>query len=250
MDIQSGLPSDPSGWETLELFAETPAFNRWIFDRISPFCKGDVLEAGSGIGNISGLLLNHHFKLTVSDMRAEYCRLLKDKFSGNPDLQAVHQLDLSLPDFETRYPGQLKGFDTVIALNVVEHIQSDALAIRNAAKLLRDNGNLIMLVPAGRYLFNRFDEELGHCRRYSKKTVSGLLANEGLKVLQSAYFNFAGIPGWWFSGSVLRKRIIPGSQIKIFEWLVPVFRIIDRCTKQVAGLSVIGVATKQSMRND
>jgi hypothetical protein len=128
----------------------------------------------------------------------------------------------------------------------MEHIEADVLAIRNAAKLLRDNGRLILLVPAGQCLFNRFDKELGHYRRYSKKTVSVLLTNEGLSVLQSAYFNAGGIPGWWFSGSVLRKRIIPGSQIKIFERLVPVFRIIDNCTKQAVGLSVIAAATKQT----
>jgi len=250
MDSKSGLPTDPSGWETLELFAEAPAFNRWLFDRIAPFCKGEVMEAGSGIGNISGLLLDHHFKLTVSDMRAEYCRLLTDKFGGNPNLQAVHQLDLSLLDFENRYPDLLNRFDTVIALNVVEHIKEDALAIRNAGKLLRNKGNLIILVPSGRYLYNRFDRELGHYRRYSGKAVSRLLSDAGLQVFYSRYFNSGGIAGWWFSGSVLKKKIIPGFQLRIFNRLVPFFRILDQCTAKVAGLSVIAVAAKQIIQND
>jgi SAM-dependent methyltransferase len=250
MDSKSGLSTDPSGWKTLELFAEAPAFNKWLFDQISPFCKGAVLEAGSGIGNISGLLLDHHFKLTLSDMRAEYCRLLKHKFGASPDLQAVHQLDLALPDFESRYPDLLNRFDTVVALNVVEHIKEDALAVRNAAKLLRNEGNLIVLVPSGRYLYNRFDRELGHYRRYSGKAVSRLLTNAGLQVFYSGYFNSAGIAGWWFSGSVLKKKIIPGSQLKIFDRLVPAFRILDQCTKKIAGLSVISVAAKQMIRND
>lgn len=246
MDSESGLQADPSGWETLELFADAPAFNRWIFDRISSFCKGEVIEAGSGIGNISTLLLDQHFQTSLSDIRTEYCQFLKNKFAGNPDLRGVFRLDLSSPDFENIYPDLLGRFDTVIALNVVEHIHQDELAIQNAKKLIRDKGNLIILVPAGRYLYNRFDRELGHYRRYSKKSVCRLLTNQGLKMAHLSYFNFGGIFGWWFSGSVMKRKIIPGSQLKVFNQLVPFFRITDQLASHITGLSVIAVATNQT----
>ncbi|MDP4131692.1 MAG: methyltransferase domain-containing protein [Bacteroidota bacterium] len=246
MNARTGQLTDPSGWETLELFADAPAFNRWLFDRIYPFCKGQVLEVGSGIGNISSLLLDKHLKVSLSDLRPEYCRYLTHQFVSNPDLQGVYQMDLSIPDFENRYPALINRFGTVIALNVVEHIEQDMLAVHNAKKLLRTGGNLIILVPAGKRLYNNFDRELGHYRRYSGKTLTGLLTDTGLTVTHISYFNFTGILGWWFSGSVLKKKMIPRSQLKLYNQLVPVFRIIDRLFVRFAGLSVIAVTTNQA----
>jgi SAM-dependent methyltransferase len=246
MTSSAGQKTDPSGWETLELFANAPAFNRWLFDRISTFCKGEVLEVGSGIGNISGLLMDKQPKISLSDLRIEYCQFLEKKFAANPHLRGVYQIDLSLPDFDSRYPELLYRFDTVIALNVVEHIEQDLRAVQNAKKLLRNEGKLIILVPAGPCLYNTFDRELGHYRRYTKTSVSGLLATARLTQIHANYFNFGGILGWWFSGSVLKKKIIPRSQLKLYNQLVPFFRMIDQLVGQTAGLSVIAVATNQS----
>ncbi len=241
-----GQQTDPSGRETLELFAEAPAFNRWLFDQISSFCNGEVLEVGSGIGNISGLLMEKNEWVYLSDLRIEYCHLLEKKYATNPHLRAVYQFDLSLSDFDSRFPEMLHRFDTVIALNVVEHIESDERAVKNAKKLLRPGGNLIILVPAGQLLFNRFDEELGHFRRYNKKTVSRLLSEAGLTVIRAKYFNFGGILGWLYSGTMLKKKIIPRSQLKLFNQLVPAFRILDQLVAHAAGLSVIVVAVNAS----
>jgi len=246
MVVNPGERTDPAGLETLDHFNDAPAFNSWLFEQIFPYCKGCVLEAGSGIGNISGLMLDKHLKVVLSDLRSEYCELLERKYAGNPDLQGVYLLDLSVADFENRYPDLLHRFDSVVALNVIEHIREDALAVRNAMKLLRNGGNLIVLVPAGQYLYNRFDRELGHFRRYAKGDLIKLLTGTGLKVLHTDYFNFGGIFGWWFSGSVMKNRIIPRSQLKIFNRLVPVFRIVDRLVAHAAGVSVIAVATNQS----
>ena len=247
MISSAGQKTDPSGWETLELFANAPAFNRWLFDQISPFCKGEVLEVGSGIGNISGLLLDKRLKISLSDLRMEYCAFLEKKFGGNPYLRSVYQIDFSLPDFDSRYPDLLNCFDTVIALNVVEHIEQDLRAVQNAKKLLRNQGTLIILVPAGPSLYNRFDRELGHYKRYTKTMVSGLLTTSGLTQIHANYFNFGGILGWWFSGAVLKKKIIPLSQLKLYNQLVPIFRMIDQLVAHTAGLSVIAVATNQSI---
>ncbi|MFI5193573.1 MAG: class I SAM-dependent methyltransferase [Chitinophagales bacterium] len=246
MNAGAGLQSDPAGWETLELFADVPAFNQWLLNRILPYCNGHVLEAGSGIGNISGLLLDKHLKVSLSDLRSEYCLHLNKRFAAFPDLEGIYQMDLSLPDFENRYPDLLGRFDTVVALNVVEHIKHDALAIQNAKKLLRNNGTLIVLVPAGKCLYNNFDRELGHYKRYSRKTLGRLLRAEKLTITCMSYFNFAGILGWWFSGSVMRKKIIPRSQLKLYNQLVPLFRFLDQLVAHAAGLSVIAVTTKQT----
>jgi 2-polyprenyl-3-methyl-5-hydroxy-6-metoxy-1,4-benzoquinol methylase len=233
-----------TGLETLELFAQAETFNTWLFENIAPYCSGTVLEIGSGIGNISKHLLARNKEVALSDLSDDYCAVLKEKYSSNPHLLGIYQIDLALPEFDSRYASLFKSFDTVVALNVVEHIRQDGLALENCKKLLKENGRLILLVPAYQFLFNHFDQELGHYRRYTKKTLAKLLAGQGLTLQKIKYFNMAGIPGWWFTGAVLKKRIIPSWQLSAFNKLVPLFKIIDKLFARKLGLSVIAIAKK------
>ncbi len=240
----NGLQSDPTGLETLETFSKAPAINRWLYEKISSYLRGNILEIGSGIGNISSFLLKDQQNVSLSDLRPEYCSILEQKFRSHPHLQNVYELDVSITDFETRFPNLIAQFDTVIALNVIEHIEAERLAIKNAASLLRANGRLVVLVPAGEWLYNRLDKELGHFKRYNKTSLPFLLENAGLKVSHRTYFNGAAIFGWWFSGSVLKNKMIPPYQLKIYNQLVPVFKLADWFINPFAGISVIAVATK------
>ena len=97
-------------------------------------------------------------------------------------------------------------------------------------------------MPAYQQLFNGFDKELGHFRRYTRQSLSTLLSTSGGEVLQTKYFNFAGLFGWWFSGTLLKKKTIPRGQLHLFEKLVPVFRLADKILLKSVGLSVIGIA--------
>ncbi|QEC41603.1 class I SAM-dependent methyltransferase [Pseudobacter ginsenosidimutans] len=237
--------TDPAGLETLEQFAQAKQFNRWLYDAIAPWCRGEVLEVGSGIGNLSAFFLDHGLTLTATDLRKEYCHLLQKQFGNHPGLQQVVNLDLVAPDFNTRYSALSNSFDTVVALNVVEHIRNDDLAIAHCHQMLKPGGNAVILVPAYQWLYNPFDKELGHFKRYSAKRLSGLLERQGFEVTNTRYFNAAGIFGWWLSGSLLRKKIIPASQLKTFNKLVPLFRLIDQITFHRLGLSVIAIGRKK-----
>lgn len=236
--------TDPAGLETLEQFQQAHRFNRWLFGSIAPYCKGRVLEVGSGIGNLSTLFLEKGFQLTATDLREEYCQLLRQRYGGHPNLQQVVQLDLATEQFNQHYAGLAGQFDTVIAVNVVEHIRHHQLAIEHCKQLLKPGGVLVVLVPANQRLFNSFDQELGHFRRYSARSLKALLSSQQLEVTHTKYFNLAGIAGWWFNGSLLRKRIIPGGQLKIFDALVPVFRLLDAISFRRIGLSVIAAARR------
>lgn len=242
MSHPSFILPDPSGQETLESFADASYFNRWMFEAIAPFCRGKVIEIGSGIGNMSKLLLNQSLQVTLSDIRPEYCRILQQEFGKHPRLGGIHQLDLAIPNFVDIYPPLLGQFDTVVALNVIEHIGPDGLAVLNARELLRPGGRLIVLVPAFQWLNNSLDKELGHFRRYTKNSLAALLTGAGLRVARMRYFNAAGIPAWWYSGSVRHNRIIHRHQVALYNKLVPVFRLIDKLVLHQAGLSVVAVA--------
>ena len=87
-------------------------------------------------------------------------------------------------------------FDSVFAFNVVEHIEDDKLALENCYKLLKPGGHVVILVPAYQSLYNRFDKELEHFRRYTKKTLKAVISSARFDIITKRYFNFMGIFGW------------------------------------------------------
>jgi 2-polyprenyl-3-methyl-5-hydroxy-6-metoxy-1,4-benzoquinol methylase len=241
--------TDPSGLQTLERFAQATRFNRWMFDTIQPYCKGHVLEVGSGIGNLSQYFLEKNFMLTASDLREEYINILHGKFGRHSNLAGIKPIDLAAASFETRFQDLLQQFDTVVALNVIEHIQDDGLAIGNCKKLLKPGGHLVVLVPAWKMLYNSFDVELGHYVRYNAGTLKKLLESQGMEVFHTRYFNSAGIVGWMINGSLFHKRLIPRKQLQVFDKLVPVIKLIDAISFRKLGLSVLAVARKPEQNN-
>jgi len=235
---------DQEGLDILDVLSTADKFNNWMYLTIKPYLKGDILEIGSGIGNITQSVINDKYKITASDIRDNYCSMLRNRFDKNPYLQEVRHIDIVNPDFDQEYNDLFNKFDSIFALNVVEHIENDSLAIKNCKKLLRKDGNLIILVPAFQGLYNRFDKELEHFRRYTKPTLEKLFVND-FKIHKTQYFNFIGIIGWWFSGSILRKKTIPGGQMNLYNKLVPAFKLVDKIMMNKIGLSVITFGTKK-----
>lgn len=235
---------DVIGKETLDLFAEAHRFNEWMFSTLSRYCTDNILEIGSGIGNISRLLLEKYEKVSLSDLRESYCDILKKKFQHDGHLQNVYQLDLGERDLQKSRAMLIGQFDSVIASNVVEHVENDGLAIRNCYDMLKLKGRLVVLVPAYGFLYNGLDRELGHFKRYSRATMTDLLQKEGFSIVHSQYFNAAGIFGWWLAGSVQKKTLLPKNQLNLYNKLIPFIRLIDKISFSKMGLSLIVVGEK------
>ena len=232
------------GTDTLEVIAAAGKFNYWMYQTISKHCSGEILEIGSGIGNISEIFIRENASITLSDFDSSYLAGLEEKYGNNPNFKGTYHLDLSDKNIESNHPELIGKFDTIFALNVVEHIPDHIQTIKNAHKLLRENGRLIILVPAFQTLFNQFDVQLEHQRRYTKKSLKALISTNGFEVIHSQYFNFIGILGWFVSGKILRKKMIPEGQMKLYNTLVPIWKMIDFFTNSFAGLSVIQVGKK------
>ncbi len=236
--------SDPTGKKTLDVFSKAIRFNKWMFSKLTPYLHGHILEIGSGIGNISSLLLDQYAGVSLSDVKYEYCKILQSRFSGNKNLENIYQFNLEDTSLLNHFPELAGKFDTVLALNVVEHIKNDSLAINNCIRLLNENGTLIILVPAHQFLYNSIDKALGHFKRYNQKSIGGLLGSSGLTVIHTSYFNAPGIPGWWLSGNVFKRKMVTGNQMKTYDRLVPLFKVVDAVMNKVGGLSVIAIAQK------
>jgi SAM-dependent methyltransferase len=234
---------DTEGLATLNAIAVADKFNEWMYETIKPYCSGSILEVGSGTGNISQFFLRDGLHITLSDIRSQYCQILTEKFTVSYRPEVV-QLDIAHPDFANQYASYLGKFDTVVALNVIEHISDDQLALENCRLLLKSGGDLIILVPAYQALYNRFDVELQHYRRYNRRTLKSFFKKGDFSVTHIQYFNMMGISGWYLYGTVLKRKLISRKLMSSYNKLVPFFKILDKISFNSLGLSVIAVGKK------
>jgi SAM-dependent methyltransferase len=228
-------PGDAVGAATLERLAAAPRFNRWMFERLAPWVGTQVLEIGSGIGNLSTFLADRPH-VTLTDTEPYYLERLRERFRDSPNVAVTR---LYLPDVDGALAAER--FDTVVCLNVLEHVADDVGSLRAIRPLLQPRGRLILLVPALPALFGSLDEALGHQRRYTPRALRDRLAAAGFRARHVEYFNLAGIPGWWLTGRVLRRRMIPAGSLGLFERLVPLFRL-ERWLPWRIGQSLIAIA--------
>jgi SAM-dependent methyltransferase len=239
---------DIIGLQTLEVISKADHFNKWMYETIRPFLKGNILEIGSGIGNISSFAIDEGLTITLSDFDPEYCRLLKNKYANEPNVKEIISIDLQQPSFRNTYQLYKEKYDTIFLLNVLEHLENDLAAVSNCRYLLKEGGTLIILVPAYRFLFCRLDKELGHYRRYTIKTLKLLFKKQGFSILHKQYFNFFGLFGWFLFGKCFGRKTIGSSEMSAYNKLVPVFRLTDSLILRKAGLSAIIAGQKK--RND
>ncbi len=226
---------DEYGSQILGRLARAPRFNAWMADTIRPFCGRTVLEIGSGTGNLTRRLIPRD-QYVASDINPLYLSSLRSLTSDRP------YLDVALTDV-TRgesFPQRQGGFDTVICLNVVEHVDDDVGALENIRAALARGGRAIVLVPQGPEVFGTLDEVLGHKRRYTKDSLRALAAAAGFRVTDLLEFNRVGRPAWWLNGRLLKRRDFGLFQIMMLNLLTPLFRVIDRALPFDA-LSLIAV---------
>jgi glycosyltransferase involved in cell wall biosynthesis len=213
--------ADEHGSEILTRLNRAPRFTKWMADTIRPYLGEHVLEIGAGIGNLTANLVPKTV-YCASDINPHYLDRLTKLKQTRPYLQ-VQYTDASVGE---TYPEEQ--FDTVICLNVVEHLADDVNALRNIRSSLQKDGRAIVLVPNGPGLYGSLDRVLGHYRRYTKQQLQGVCEQAGFRVEKVLKFNRIGSPGWWWNGRILKKDTFGFWQIKVLNTLLPVIRPIDR----------------------
>jgi glycosyltransferase involved in cell wall biosynthesis len=212
------------GAKILDSLAGTKRFNKWMADTVRPYLGTRVLELGAGIGNMTQHLARGRKTYVASDIDEEHMARLRVRFRGRPNLE-IRKCDLC--DSEDFQP-LLGVFDSVVCLNVVEHVEDDLGALRNIFSALKPGGRAIILVPQDQKAYGTLDEVLGHYRRYSEAQLRARMEEAGFEVARMLHFNRVTRPGWRFNGQVLKRRSFSRFQLRVFDALVPLWRRIDR----------------------
>jgi SAM-dependent methyltransferase len=200
------------GLNALERMAEAPRFNEWMYEVISPYLQGKILEIGSGIGNLSTYFIENKKCIWLSDYDKHYINLLRERF-GTLLSTDVLQIDLSDPLFKEENQNLENSFDAVFLLNVLEHIDNDYRAVEYCKFLLRPGGDLLILVPAYPFLFSKMDKLLGHFRRYTVASLNNVIRENDLEIEKTFHFNTLGIAGW------LWNKLFNTGEISQKKWL-------------------------------
>jgi len=236
--VDDAYAPDEYGSHILTSLEKARRFNSWMADQVRPHVGARVLEIGAGIGNITGWLLPRDFWL-ASDINPNYLHYLQNLTASKPYL-GVQRVDVErAADF-----AELHGrFDTVLCLNVLEHVVDPLQALRNMHSALAPGGKLVLYVPHGQSLYSSLDEVLGHRCRYDRAMLARELATAGFELVEERFFNRAAVPGWWWNGKVLHRRTFSRVQLKIFDLAVPLLRLVDRFLPW-NGLGLVAIARR------
>ena len=222
----------------LDLFAGATTWKSYVRFHLAPYLSGDILEVGAGIGAATASFYDGTQRRWVC---LEPDRELADRIRSNlpPALSNCEVVVGTLSDL-----GAGEQFDSILYMDVLEHIEADAAELARAASHLKPNGTLAILSPALPWLFTPFDKAIGHYRRYTKTSLRSI-APQGLREIKCIYLDSAGLLASLGNKLFLRSPIPSKSQIQFWDRaMVPLSRYADRALNHAIGKSILGVWQK------
>lgn len=232
---------DYAGGE-LELFAHATNWKAYVAIRLSPYISGRVLEVGAGIGSNITRLANPNVR--------DWLALEPDEKLAGEISKALNQN--ALPRVCRLMIGTVEAipepekFDTILYIDVLEHIANDRAEVTKAASLLAEHGRLIVLAPAHQFLYSPFDKSIGHFRRYTLRSLKRI-SPQGTRIAAAFMLDTAGLFASLANRLILRSAMPTSSQIAAWDRaIIPVSRVLDPLTGFQFGKSAIVVWQKVS----
>ena len=235
-------PESDVGAITLRRMAELSVYNRWLHDRFESVAR-DARSSRSA--RASGTR-----RASSSTRSASSPRTSSRTTCGSSQASSRSRATSASPRSGFRSPpadrADLDGerIDTIVCLNVLEHIEDDAGTLADFARVLQPGGHLALLVPALPALYGTLDENLRHYRRYEKGALATPRRREaGFAVESIRYLNRPGVLGWWLNSRVLKRRVLPKRQLGAFRWIMPLLKAEEK-TEPSFGMSLLVLARK------
>ncbi|MGN6184939.1 MAG: glycosyltransferase [Thermoanaerobaculia bacterium] len=230
--------NEPRTYTQVRRRSRLKRYNSWVWSRLQPFVGQRVLEAGAGSGVMTRFLYGRDL-IVAGDKETAYYDRLKNAFRRRPGI-VIERIDLESDDVLALAHHQ---FDTVTAINVLEHTSDDAAALRRAHQLLQPGGRIVIFVPAGKSLYGSLDQGIGHERRYEKQELVEKLQQAGFEVEHVSFQNRIARMAWWLNAKLFGRRALPSAQSRVFDRLVPLLRAMEGDNPS-NGLSLIAVGRK------
>lgn len=192
-----------------DALSEAHNYRSALLHELGPFLRGNVIEVGAGIGQIACQLGKKREieKLTSIEPNRSFCNYIRDHF---PDLDLLHGTidDLNLEN----------GWNALLSVNVLEHIETDQNELASYHRLLRSaHGALCLFVPARPELYAPIDRDFGHFRRYTRTGLRQKLEAAGFTVERLRYYNVVGYVAWWINFCLLKKRAFDPNSVRFFD---------------------------------
>ncbi len=225
-----------TGQKTLESMNQAVWFNQWTLDKFKNYLQGDILEVGCGIGNFTGTLASYG-KVWAIDINSKYIKQLQKT--------RADQANFGIGDIEKgKYFFGNRKFDSIVCINVLEHIEDDTAALRNFYKLLKKGGKLILMVPSNQFLYGEIDRSIGHYRRYHMTSLIRKLEAINFKAFQHRRFNLLGAVGWFISGKIMKDTVVKGWKIRVFDFIARFALPLEEFLEPPFGTSILIIAQR------
>jgi len=220
----------------LEVFDAAKIFQKYVFFLIKKYFKDGIFEVGAGLGSFTREYINEFKNIHLSDLDQGNYKILKEKFD-NHNVKITNE---KISETNLTY-------NTIVYLNVLEHISDDNKEIEIAISKLNEGGHLIILVPAHQALYSKFDKAVGHCKRYEISFFKNY-KNDDINIIKVKYLDMLGYFLYFFNRIFFKEEVYPSSK-KIFLWdkiFVPITILLDFLTGYKFGKNILCVYQKKS----
>lgn len=217
----------------------------WIGSQMIPHLGQNILDVGGGYGAHLEHIVRGPYRVMSVDLSQASVEFMRERFKDFPNFEAIKV------DFGSQHDQDAliaRRFDTIISLNVLEHIEDDLAALRDMYRILeKQQGTLFIQVPAHEWLYGSLDSLAGHYRRYTKKYLRGILTQAGFTIQRLYHFNSFGTLPWFINARILKPRDLEaksvGAQVRLFDrYFVPVLRRVENVLHMPFGQSLMAVA--------
>ena len=235
---QNNITENLNAWNKLD------RYSKWIYHMYEKYIGKEVLDIGGGVGTAISFYIDKAERVVATELFENQVNIMNKRFENYQYFKAI-QADIMKDDFSA-----YDKFDTIILINVLEHIEDDRKALANIKKLLKYSGTIIICVPAMPGLYCYMDKNVGHYRRYTKGELRVKAKRAELQVIEDKYMNFMGILPYWIKGKLKKDNggsfstSIDEGESKLYSIATSILEPIERVIKPPIGISEFIILTK------
>jgi SAM-dependent methyltransferase len=229
----------------LEFMEFAVNYRRWILDRLRPYLGHRIVEVGGGTGAFSQLLLGTHPEaLTVLEPSTNMFPVLAQRLAAIDPGGSARAQQCTLDQALMRFP-EISNADSILYINVLEHIEDDEQELRTVYSALAPAGRVLIFSPAMRWLMGKVDRQMGHFRRYHRDELTRKCLSAGFQIRVATYVDLLGVLPWWVRYCLLKSNRMEDKSVRLYDrCVVPLARVLESAITPPCGKNVLVIAEK------